>query len=91
MTESGFKKKVVAFTVGAVLLFIFLVSYLIYQLVCIKNEKKKEQEYLEAIARYEQMIEEEKDGLEARQLRWWIERRARELGYHYEGDLDLGD
>lgn len=53
-----------------------------------ENAKKKELDA--AIAHYEQLIEKGGDLIEIRQTRWWIEQRARELGYRYEDDVDLG-
>lgn len=89
MSESKFRKLIVALTVGAVLLFVILLSVMVYQLVSISNEKKKETELINAITEYEKLIEEGCDTLEARSSRWWIERRARELGLNYKDDVSL--
>ena len=91
MTESKSKKIAVALTAGAVLLLFILVAVLIYQLLSIKTERKNQKEYQEQIALYEQLIEQNGDTLEARKQRWWIERRARELGYQFPGDIDLNN
>ena len=89
MNESKLKKVIVAVTVGAVALMFFLVSFLVYQLVFINTEKRKGEELTEKIAEYNALIEQGGDTLETRSMRWWIERRAREIGYIYEDDLPL--
>jgi hypothetical protein len=89
MNESKLKKVIVAVTVGAVALMFFLVSFLVYQLVFINSEKRKGEELTEKIAEYNALIEQGEDTLETRSMRWWIERRAREIGYTYEDDLPL--
>ena len=89
MNESKLKKVIVAVTVGAVALMFFLVSFLVYQLVFINTEKRKGEELTEKIAEYNALIEQGEDTLETRSMRWWIERRAREIGYTYEDDLPL--
>ena len=44
-------------------------------------------EFLNAeIATYKQLLEEGDKTIEARTSRWWIEQRARELGYIFDGD-----
>ncbi len=90
MTESKFKRVISAVTVGAVLLLVMLLSVMVYQLFSIKVETRKKQEYEEAIAYYNQLIEEGNDTLEVVQQRWWIERRARELGLIYPDDISFG-
>lgn len=90
MTESRFKKLVISATIGAVLLLVILLSVLVYQLVSIKAYKDKEAELNLAIAEYKQIIAQGEDTIEARSKRWWIERRARELGYIYLDDVLLG-
>ena len=89
MNESKLKKVIVAVTVGAVALMFFLVSFLVYQLVFINTEKRKGEDLTEKIAEYNALIEQGEDTLETRSMRWWIERRAREIGYTYEDDLPL--
>lgn len=89
MTESKFKKLVVALTVGAILLLFLLCSFLVYQLVYINSEKRKSEELEAKIKEYTMLIERGEDTIETRSMRWWIERRARELGYTFDGDIDL--
>ena len=91
MTESKAKRLIVSITAGAVLLLVILLSVLVYQLVSIKKERDSLKEYNEQIAYYEQLIREKGDTLEARRQRWWIERRARELGYKFPDDVELTD
>jgi hypothetical protein len=62
---------------------------MIYQLFSIRALKRQEAELESKIAEYELLIDNAEDTLEARQMRWWIERRARELGYVYVGDVTL--
>ncbi len=87
MTESKFKRVVTAVTVGAVLLLVILLSVMIYQLISIGVKRKQIEELEYQIAVYEQMIEDGESETETRNQRWWIERRARELGYTLDSDL----
>ena len=89
MNESKFKRLVVAITAGAVMLLIFLLIIMIYQLIAISAERAEERELLETIAQYEELTEEQQKTLEARMSRQWIERRARKLGYVYKDDVGL--
>lgn len=89
MKENEFKKLVLSLTVGAVLLLVLLLFIMIYQLFSIRALKRQEAELESKIAEYELLIDNAEDTLEARQMRWWIERRARELGYVYVGDVTL--
>ncbi len=83
MTETKFRRLVMAATVTAVLLLVILLSIMVYQLVTIFTYKKAIAELEKEIAVYEQIIDETGDTIETRSKRWWIERRARELGYIY--------
>lgn len=83
MTETKFRRLVIAATVTAVLLLVVLLSIMVYQLVTIFTYKNAIAELEKEITVYEQMIEETGDTIETRSKRWWIERRARELGYIY--------
>ena len=87
MQEEKFKRVVVASVVTAVLLFIILLATMIFQMSSIAHHKQMIKELDAKIAEYNQMIEETGDTIETRSMRWWIERRARELGYHYEDDF----
>lgn len=89
MNESKFKRLVVAITAGAVMLLIFLLIIMIYQLIAIGVEKSKERELLAVIEEYEALIEDGENTLKAHSDRQWIERRARELGYVYIDDVGL--
>lgn len=89
MEESKTKKLIISTTVGAVLLVFILLAVMVYQLISIKTLRDKRAELDASIAEYERLIEEGGDTLEARSKRWWIERRARELGLVYEGDTKL--
>lgn len=89
MNESKFKRLVVAITAGAVMLFVFLLIIMIYQLAAISAERREERQLRAVIAEYETLIEEDMDTLEARSTRQWIERQARKLGYVYKDDVGL--
>ena len=90
MSESKFKRLIVSLTVGAVLLLVFLLTLMIYQLFPINAANKEKKELMAVKAEYEQMIEDGKDTLELRSTRLWLERRARELGYRNYDDVPLG-
>ena len=89
MTEEKAKRLIISGTIGAVLLLFVLLSVMVYQLIAIRFEKKKEIELESKIAQYEQLIEAGEDTIEARSLRAWIEMRAREIGYVYDTDVKL--
>ena len=89
MTESKFKKVVVACIVGAIMLIVVLVSVLIYQLVSISSYVKERDLLVSEIKRFETLIEKNEDEEEIRKTREWIEKRARELGYKYKDDIIL--
>lgn len=79
MKEEKFKKLVIGGTVAAVLLLVFLVVFLIYQIVVL-NQKRDRIEFLNSeIARYDQIIHTTKDEIEQYQARYWLEQRAAEL------------
>lgn len=90
MNENKFKRLVAAATATGVILLVVLISVMIFQLIAINMENAKKKELDAAITHYEQLIEKGGDLIEIRQTRWWIEQRARELGYRYEDDVDLG-
>ena len=89
MNESKFKRLVVAITAGAVMLLIFLLIIMIYQLIAISAERAEERELRAVVEQYEELTEEQQKTLEAHMSRQWIERRARELGYVYKEDVGL--
>lgn len=59
---------------------------MVYQLISASVEKKRIDEIDAKIVEYRALIEEGEETKEARSMRWWIEREARELGYVYDGD-----
>lgn len=59
---------------------------MVYQLISASVEKKRIDELDAKILEYRALIEEGEETKEARSMRWWIEREARELGYVYDGD-----
>ena len=87
MTETKAKKLIVAGTVGAVLFAVILLSVLLYQLLTISTYNKRIEKLEQNIARYEMLIVEAKDTKEVVELRAWIEREARKLGYVYKDEL----
>lgn len=89
MTESKFKRLVVATTVGAVTLMIILISIMVYQLISIGVEYNRKKECEAKIAEYNQLIKEGEETKEIRSMKWWIIREARELGLKFEGDNEL--
>lgn len=86
MTEEKLKRVTVASVAGGILLLVILVSILIWQLVAISLEKNKKQELLDKIAYYDTVKNDKEKVLEAVSSKWWIEQRARELGYRYIDD-----
>jgi len=89
MTESKIKNLIVAITVGATLLIVILASVMIYQITAITTRKNDIARLEREIARYEQMIKDGEDELEARKTRFWIEREAMRIGYRYQGSEPL--
>ena len=59
---------------------------MVHQLISANVEKKRIDELDAKIVEYRELIEEGEETIEARSMRWWIEREARELGYYYDGD-----
>ena len=79
MKDEKFKKLVIGGTVAAVLLLVFLVVFLIYQITAL-SQRRERIEYLQGeIARYEQIIASTEDEIEKYQARDWLEQRAAEL------------
>ena len=79
MKDEKFKKLVIGGTVAAVLLLVFLVVFLIYQITAL-SQRRERIEYLQGeIARYEQIIASTEDEIEKYQARYWLEQRAAEL------------
>ncbi len=88
VSEARFKRRVVAFTVGAVVLLAVLIMLMCYQLIKIGVQRNKLNQLKAEIAVYEQMYKEGEETIELRRKRLYIERRAREIGYHYADDVD---
>ena len=86
MNEDKFKRKVIAYTVGAVLLVVILVSVLFFQLISIFVSRKKIKELDAKIIEYNQLKEDADKELEAYDSYWWIVQRAREVGYSFDGE-----
>lgn len=79
MKDEKFKKLVIGGTVAAVLLLVFLVVFLIYQITAL-CQRRERIEYLQGeIARYEQIIASTEDEIEKYQAKYWLEQRAAEL------------
>ena len=83
MTETKAKKMIIATTVGAVLLLVILLSIMVYQMISIKTEENRIANLKEQIKQYEVLIANGEETIEIRQMREWIEREARKLGYNY--------
>ena len=83
MTETKAKKMIIATTVGAVLLLVILLSIMVYQMISIKAEENRIANLKEQIKQYEVLIANGEETIEIRQMREWIEREARKLGYNY--------
>lgn len=85
-SEARFERRVVAFTVGAVVLLALLIVLMCYQLIAIGVKNNKISQLKADIAALEQEYEKGEDTLEIRRRAAYIERRARELGYRYADD-----
>ncbi len=90
MSEEKQKRLIIATTVGAVLLLVVLLAIMIFQLISLGVNRNKAREIDENIARLEQLIASADESIEARNEKWWIEQRLRELGYTYPGDTEYG-
>lgn len=89
MDQTKFRRLVISSTIGAVLLLFILLVIMVYQLIAIKVEQNNISELERRIAEYNVMIENGEDVLEARKELDWIVRRAYELGYQLDGDINL--
>ena len=56
---------------------------MLYQLISIRPLRKEIAELENKIQEYNTLIMQGEDTLEVRSMRYWIERRAMELGYHF--------
>lgn len=91
MTESKFKKMVIAITVGAVLLVVILLSIMVYQLIAIAVQKREMNSLNARIQEYNRLIEENDQTIEVHSSRYWIEWEARRYGLRLPGESGLGD
>ena len=66
---------------------VILLMVMVYQLISIGVEQKRINELETKIAEYQQLIEEGEETVRVRNLAWWIEREARELGYVFNDDI----
>ena len=86
MKEEKFKKIVVAATVTAVTLLFILIVFWVYQLISVSVRNREIQKLQDEIAYYQELIERGNLSIdEVDTARWWIEKRALELGMKYPG------
>ena len=85
--ESKSKRIIVALTSGAVILLFCLIALMVYQMIATTGKKNEIKRLKSDIAALERTLEQGEDTLETRKQRWYIERRARELGYAYADDI----
>lgn len=86
MTGEKQKKLIVAGVVGAALLALILLTVMVYQLIAIGVASSRKAELETAIAEYKQLVDEGEDLIAERSSYQWIVRRARQLGYAFDGD-----
>lgn len=91
MTEEKFKRISIAATVCSVVLACVLLMVLAFQVVTIivKNNRLKAVDAEKA--ELERMLEESSDELDICKQDWKIKARARELGYRFPKDVQIGD
>lgn len=85
---ASFKRRVVAFTVGAVVLLCLLIILMCYQMITIGVKNRQKNDLTAEIAALHEEYERGEGELAFRRTNLYIERIARELGYHYADDLD---
>lgn len=85
-SEIRFERRVVAVTVGAVVLLALLIILMCYQLIAIGVKNNRINQLKADIAALEQEYERGEDTLEIRRQAAYIEMRARELNYRYADD-----
>ncbi len=68
------------------LLALILLLIMVYQLIAIGVEKDRLNELNAKIDVYKEMIQDSEETIEERQTYNWIVRRARQLGYYFDGD-----
>ncbi len=89
MIETKQRNMIIAGTVGAVLLLVILLSILVYQLITIGVKNKKVKALEAETARYEELLKQGEDSLDCYTAKWYIEGKARELGYLYPDEINL--
>ena len=89
MTESKFKRIVVAATVGAVILLTVLLTVMVYQLISISVNKSRMNNLDAQIAEYNRLIAESEDTIAIHSDRLWIELEARRLGLVKAGEIGI--
>lgn len=88
MKEEKFKRIVIGSTVTAVILLVFLVCFMVYQLISIGQKKSLEAELIAQIERCQHIIATSEDDIEIYKSRVWLEMAARKLGMLGHGDID---
>ncbi len=89
MEDEKKKRLIVAGTVGAVFLALVLLSMMVYLLIAIGVENKRNKELKGLIAQYDVLIYESETSLETRSELQWVIRRARQLGYIFPEDREV--
>ena len=84
--ETAFKRKVVAVSVGAVVLLAVLLIAMCYQLIAIGVKYSEKNQLIADIALLDEQLQKGEETIEIRRKAVYIERRARELGYRYAND-----
>ncbi len=86
MPEEKLKKLIVSSVVTAVLLLFILLSIMVYQMIAIKNEKKRIDAYDQKIQELETEIAKTEGEINLWLSDWKQEERQRELGWTYPED-----
>lgn len=86
MPEEKLKKLIVSSVVTAVLLLFILLSIMVYQMIAIKNEKKRIDTYDQKIQELETEIAKTEGEINLWLSDWKQEERQRELGWTYPED-----
>lgn len=89
MKEEKFKRIVIGSTVTAVILLVFLLCFMVYQLISIGQKKSLEADLLAQIEYCQHVIATSENDIEIYNSRVWLEMAARKLGMLGYGDIDL--
>lgn len=81
------RRIIVALTVGAVILLFILVIVMVYQLGSITRKNNERKELLFKIEKLDEDLKSGEETLQVRKERWYIEKRARELGFVNANDI----